>query len=441
MSSNLKSIETLLSLFPIDRGSKVGITSIPSDFSFFNDYPDSHFVEGFNSSENDHKLCGALNIDIWDEKSPLDIIISDARGYASQQILVLETMADEVLIQVDKSDLMLDINKEEDEPIRLLNGKSREIIQIGAKNDFRQDCLFFIRSSKPNPSEEVSLNLSYYECKEDFLEKKPVGQWQFKKFSKPQKERAKNRVDAYDINFLWSFFPADYLLFCKERLFNLILVDEKPSGDGIDFAAAKRNAKDYFYPVWVLDKNLDNITFFQNPRDLRRALRNVQKEGRESSVLLIVGKVAVIPNDRTETYGALIRALLTLLNSESTIIRQKYWLSFVRFDYSAANVLSRDEALYRLQEWFDNDREGRKEYQKKWEELKIDPYNIPASSFTEETDLRLYIDTWSKDGTKDSKNPSKKRECRRQPILNLMLYALGISREQYKYLQKKKKQT
>ena len=40
---------------------------------------------------------------------------------------------------------------------------------------------------------------------------------------------------------------------------------------------------------------------------------------------------------------------------------------------------------------------------------------------------------------KQQKKQAKKRECRQQPVLNLMLYSLGITREQYKSINKSRK--
>lgn len=435
-----------LDLFPtIDNNSHIGITDIPENNFALNQFRRVSFIETAETTVIDRVLCSILDIKIENKNVHPDIIISHARGNPYLLLSEIEDAAEDTFVQIGKDDLLVDTDW-----LRDLQNKSHEIIQVGPKNEVSLNNYFIIRSIKDGAGTRPALILKYYLSATDFYSKQVRGKWTFRSVNAAEKAH-KIRVEAYNIEKVWSFFPSDYILFWQEKSFNVKSV--RPDG----------NLK-ATYPLFLLSTNLDDVYFIRDSKELSRILRR----SRESDIMLyIAGNSRIIPFDSRSLEIILLKGALTLLNSllssENPVPRLKHWLPFLAYE-GAVNVTSKEEAQYYLVDWI---KIHQSDYLKVWEDylekwgkegdayqhfkLVFDieekfPFVMDKSA---QTNQRMFIKGWSSDSTvnasrsedadlknRRTKTTEAKRECRKQPIRNLMLAALGISREQFKYIQK-----
>ena len=206
--------------------------------------------------------------------------------------------------------------------------------------------------------------------------------------------------------------------------------------------------------------NLDTLEFVRTKKELKRVLSKVIKDKDDDQRLFVIcGRTCLIPNSPDETKSLLYRAILTLLNQPSAIPRQIYWIPFIKYEYPIANLSGKDtqsEAEYRLKEWMSQHGEDyakwcsfKEEKPFDWKESTIasDPilyFRRKPNAFVQleekfpfikdgVTDIPMHIEGWTSDGENVEK---RNRQPRKQAIKTLMFAALGINREQYKYLRR-----
>ena len=331
--------------------------------------------------------------------------------------------------------------------------KDHELIQIGEKNDADLNVLYFLVSTPALDPDEPSLRLVYYESEVAYLAEKQTGSWRFSAYGDyGGKSSDCIRVSTYHTSRLWSLFPSDYVLFGSERRFSLM---ERSIENSADIFSSVHQ-----YPIWLMTGNLDTLEFVRTKQELKRVLvKESQNKDNDQKIYVISGRTCIIPSSPDETMSLFYRAILTLLNQPSAILRQSFWIPFIKYDYSVANLSGKDiqsEAEYRLQEWMNQHGEDyakwcsfKEEKPFDWKESTI--ASEPVSYFRRKsnafvhfeemfpfikdgvTDIPMHIEGWTSDGENVEK---RNRQPRKQAIRTLMLAALGINREQYKYLRR-----
>jgi|GEM_PF-5762005 len=331
--------------------------------------------------------------------------------------------------------------------------KDHELIQIGEKNDACYNVIYFLVSAPALNPDEPCLRLVYYESEVAYIADNQTGNWCFRLYGDQDKNSYDStRVSAFDIAHLWSLFPGDYTLFGSERRFYL-------KGCSIEGRKALYSS-DHQYPLWLMTGNLDTLEFVRTKKELKRVLSKVIKDKDDDQRLFVIcGRTCLIPNSPDETKSLLYRAILTLLNQPSAIPRQIYWIPFIKYEYPIANLSGKDtqsEAEYRLKEWMSQHGEDyakwcsfKEEKPFDWKESTIasDPilyFRRKPNAFVQleekfpfikdgVTDIPMHIEGWTSDGENVEK---RNRQPRKQAIKTLMFAALGINREQYKYLRR-----
>lgn len=439
---------------------RVGLFSLPDSEYVLQSEDHIIFIKDEFTPMTDEILCKALELRIERlDSNHYDIIFFSGlpNKYANDEdyfsrLAQLDNFADVVYCKVSREYLeeaeKYKTHKAEDLREYLGNSPYRSwtIIQIGPKTIYPIP-VFIMKSFVVTDS--GSLFLRYYHSYDDYNQEiYSESRFCFYPNEQKTKELTKARILSYDIDRLWSFIPSDYIFFGSERLF-IVQLPQKNVENKLE------GRSHLSYPVWCFDKNDETLLFLQNPEMLKKE----RKQNKNlNQFYYMFGNIAVIPTDMTATITVLLRAIIKFLEHEGDLIHLEYWMPFVKFSYTAANVWDKEEAEYRLQEWL---KKHHSEYIGLWNEfrekticsirgrlMKETPYenltqDVLVDKFPfckkEKTDIALYIRGWSSDGTKEKTQNNvrtKKRECRKQPILNLMLASFGISREQHKYLEK-----
>ena len=431
----------LLSLFEIEEDKSIGVTDLHALPIIASRYKHLSFIETTETNVIDRVLCDIYGVPIAGHDERQDVILSHLSENPSILLSQIEDSTEVVLMQVGKNSLFLDMDG-----LQSIKNKSREIIQIGVKNDSAYNNYFLINSFTPPSS--VSLALEYYPSLSEFKYKERAGRWVFKTVDRPKEERLKPRVETYDIKEMWSIFPSDYTLFGNERSFKVNTTLAKESSEEPTCPRV--------YPIYLINNALDDFLLINNCQELSQYLRKCLKNKGQSELLLYIeGNTRIIPSNNQTLERLLLKATLFLASFTSNRKGLYYWLPFLRNE-GAANVLTKDEAKYRLLEWLAQHKPDAVEQwslycatkvsypeettlgEKAYDHLKLNyDLEILFPFLTDEsalTDMSMNLIGWSQS------NENGKREYRKQPIRNLMLAALGINREQFKYIQKLNKQ-
>lgn len=438
----------------LDDHASVGLVGIPEYFQ--DNLENSQFkvsVVKIWECPIEEMLCEIMKIDYKSADSSdvhFDAIISHRDNLLSlletqEWLYLLKSMTDTLCIQISEGTMAL-LN----EQLQMGSPSSPKgtcsLTQIRLLKDYF--CYVFRISFAADESSQHSLTLRYTD------ETKKVSEWLFEEEERGGEGEHKFRVKAYAMEGLWSLYPRDYTFFGHERLFS---------------CENANNKEPESYPLWYGHIPDEDLVFCPASAEYKSIQKTKQGQtAQEPTAFTLCANLALIPYDPDVTIKAIYRTFYKIIyelshgSYENLQSWLRYWLPFGRFDYEAANVPSPKEAEYRLKEWFDTlPLERKKEWNESfmdWERykekiaadpsrfLKTDEQSIEERFpfCKEKTTLRLFIDSWSQDGTKivctnKQKKPAKKRECRQQPVLNLMLYSLGITREQYKSINKSRK--
>lgn len=424
----------LLSLFNVNQDKHIGITDLYGIPTIVPKYKHVNYIVTTETNIIDRALCDIYDIPIACPGDRQDIILSHLSNNPAILLSQIEDLADATLVQVGKNDLIVDM-----EGIKSIQNKSREVIQIGDKNDPSSFNFYLIKSYTSTSG--LALTLSFYSSLSEYASSDCRGRWEFRTLDNPKKERLKPRVETYDIEELFSLFPSDYMPFCHERSFAI---------QGIAIGGKKKDViPPGHFPIYIINSNMDDVMFLNGQQEYLKFTE--QKNNLNKVIFYVKGNVKIVPpNDRTLD-RVLLKAILLLLYSTPDLEKRCYWIPFTRYE-GAVNVITKDEAKYRLEGWLTK---YKPEIETEWMEYCSTKVNIIEETtyydnaylhlkmnydledkfpFVKDkkalTDLRMNLVGWSQFGNKGV------IESRKQPIRNLMLAALGISREQYKYIKK-----